>query len=91
MARPQYVGGTSVQINAASANLSLTSLTGGLASSPSTGDIVIVLVAKSSTTNTLINLNASGNNSGQYSPLHDGLTVAEGWDISVRPYYFIQS
>jgi len=60
-----YVGGTTAGIDGTTGTnltVSLTSLTGGIASSPSTGDVVIVGLATGSTTTVDLNLVTSGYN-----------------------------
>ena len=77
----QYVGGTTgVASGTGSQAVSLTSLTGGVASAPSPGDLVIVTHAICSNT-TSRSQSATGNNSGAYTNiLQTYQDAAAGYD-----------
>lgn len=80
----EYVGGTTLAITGSTAtntDVSLTSLTGGLASSPSAGDLVIVYYGVSSGGSRSIGVTTSG-----YTEVAE-LTVADTYDANLSVSY----
>jgi hypothetical protein len=63
-------------------------LTGGLASSPATGDIVLVFTAFGHTAN--VAPTVSGNNSGAYTAATANIYGNDTWDTNFRPLYAVQ-
>lgn len=85
-----YVGGTSGAGTGASYAVSLSgTLTGGVASSPSVGDLIIVAVGESNggtVTSTL-----AGNNSGAYPTITSHVTRADTYDANLDTFYLVAS
>lgn len=81
-----YVGGTSGSGTGASYNISLSgTLTGGIASSPAPGDIVVV--ASGFGNNASSAPTCSGDQSGTYTGLFNALHVNDTWDTEFRAFY----
>jgi hypothetical protein len=84
------VGQTSGQGTGASYTVSLNgTLTGGIASSPSQGDIVIVTTAFGNANNNTAPT-VSGNVSGTYSQIHAPFRSNDTWDTNYGAFYEIQ-
>lgn len=85
----QLVGQTSGQGTGASYTISLNgTLTGGIASSPSAGDIVIVASGFGATAGSTPVI--TGNNNGSYPAIHANLYSNDTWDTDLRSFYDIQ-
>lgn len=86
MARPVYVGGFSGKGTGASYTVSLSgTLTGGVASSPSEGDLIIVCTGFGGTASSAPT--CSGNTSGTYQNVHAALYSNDTWDTNMRTFY----
>lgn len=83
----QYVGGTSAAGTSNGYTVSLTGLTGGLASSPAEGDLVVVFSGFGNTASSAPNI--TGNNSGAYSPATAAQHVNDTWDTEFRSFYAV--
>lgn len=83
----QYVGGTSGAGTSTGYAVSLTGLTGGLASAPNAGDLVVVFSGFGNTASSAPNI--SGNNSGAYSPATAAQHVNDTWDTEFRSFYAV--
>jgi len=82
----QYVGGTSGTGTGASYNISLSgTLTGGIASSPAEGDIVIVASGFGNTASSAPT--CSGDQTGAYTGLHTAIHSNDTWDTEFRAFY----
>lgn len=85
----QFVGQTSGSGTAASYTVSLNgTLTGGIASSPSPGDLIVVWSAFGNTASSAPTV--TGNNNGAYSSPHAALHVNDTWDTEFRTFYDVQ-
>lgn len=82
----QYVGGTTGvgTTNGYTVSLSGT-LTGGIASSPATGDLIVVMTGFGNTAASAPNV--TGNNSGAYVGVGTAIHANDTWDTEVRPFY----
>jgi hypothetical protein len=84
----EYVGGVTGQGTGASYTISLNgTLTGGIASSPSPGDVVVVASGFGGTANGTASLTVSGNSTGAYTAAHAGLYSDDTWDTNFRVFY----
>jgi hypothetical protein len=84
-----YVGGTTGGGTGASYTVSLSgTLTGGVASSPAQGDIVIVAAGHGATASSAPT--CSGNTMGAYTGAHAALYSNDTWDTNFRTFYMIQ-
>lgn len=84
----QYVGGFGLASSSGTTyTVSLTGLTGGLASSPSTGDVVVVSVGRGGTSN--VAPTCSGNSSGSYTGAASALYSNDTWDTNYRMFYMV--
>lgn len=82
----QYVGGTSGAGTSNGYTVSLNgTLTGGIASSPAAGDIVVVFSGFANNASSAPNV--SGNNSGAYTPATAAQHVNDTWDTEFRSFY----
>jgi hypothetical protein len=83
-----YVGGT-VGTGTDPYNVSLNgTLTGGLATSPATDDIVVVFAATHGTAQR--NPTVTGNNAGAYTGAHTALYSNDNWDTTLLAQYKVQ-
>jgi hypothetical protein len=83
-----YVGGTSGQGTGSSYTVSLNdTLTGGSDSSPSAGDIVVVISAFGATASSAPTI--TGNTFGSYTPAHNALYANDTWDVNYRAFYAV--
>lgn len=86
----QLVGYTSGSGTGASYTVSLNgTLTGGIASSPSAGDIVIVVTSFGNANNSTAPT-VSGNSSGAYTDIHAPFRANDTWDTNYAAEYAIQ-
>ena len=86
----QLVGYTSGSDTGASYTVSLNgTLTGGIASSPSAGDIVIVVTSFGNANNSTAPT-VSGNSSGAYTDIHAPFRANDTWDTNYAAEYAIQ-
>lgn len=84
----QYVGGTSNAGTSTGYTVSLSgTLTGGLASSPAAGDLVVVFSGFGNTASSAPVI--SGNNSGAYTGATTAQHVNDTWDTEFRSFYAI--
>lgn len=85
----QYVGGTTgTGSGATSYTVSLAgTLTGGLASSPAPGDLVVVMHAFAHTAS--VAPTCSGNVTGAYTGVGTAIHANDTWDTEVRPFYAV--
>ena len=84
-----YVGGTSGSGTTATYAVSLSgTLTGGSNTSPSTGDIIVVVSAFGNTASSAPT--CTGNNSGAYTGAHTAMHVNDTWDSEFRTFYMVQ-
>lgn len=82
----QYVGSTSGTGTSNGYTVSLSgTLTGGIASSPAAGDIVVVASAFGNTASSAPNI--TGNNSGAYQTLGAAVHQNDTWDTEFRAFY----
>lgn len=81
----EYVGGTSGAGTGATYAVSLTGLTGGIASAPAEGDLVVVLSGFGNTASSAPAI--SGNNSGAYLAATAAQHVNDTWDAEFRSFY----
>lgn len=81
----QYVGGTSGVGTSNGYSVSLTGLTGGIASAPAEGDLVVVFSGFGNTASSAPNI--TGNNSGAYNPATAAQHVNDTWDTEFRSFY----
>lgn len=87
----QYVGGTGATAVAGPYNVSLNgTLTGGIATSPSPGDLVLVFVSQIYSNTSANPSIASSDGSGSYTAAHDLLVANSGYDTFGRTYYKVQ-
>lgn len=81
----EYVGGTSGAGTSSGYTVSLTGLTGGIASAPAEGDLVVVFSGFANTASSAPNV--SGNNSGAYLAATAAQHVNDTWDTEFRSFY----
>ena len=82
----QYVGGTSGVGTSTGYSVSLNgTLTGGIASSPAAGDIVVVASGFGNTASSAPAI--TGNNSGAYQALGAAVHANDTWDTEFRAFY----
>ena len=82
----EYVGGTTGTGTATGYAVSLNgTLTGGIASSPAVGDLVVVMSAFGNTAASAPAI--TGNNSGAYAGIGTAIHANDTWDTEVRPFY----
>lgn len=85
-----YVGGTSGSGTSSGYTVSLNgTLTGGIASSPATGDLIVVFSAFGNTASSAPSV--SGNNFGTYNAATAAQHVNDTWDTEFRSFYAYQS
>jgi len=82
-----YVGGTSGTGTTATYTVSLTGLTGGLASAPAEGDVVVVFSGFGNTASSAPGI--SGNNSGAYNVATAAQHVNDTWDTEFGSFYMV--
>ena len=81
-----YVGSTTGAGTGSSYSVSLSgTLTGGVASSPATNDLVVVMAAHGNTASSAPNV--TGNNSGAYTGIGTAIHANDTWDTEARPFY----
>jgi hypothetical protein len=82
----QYVGGTTGTGTGASYSVSLNgALTGGLASSPAAGDLIVVYAGHGNTASSAPT--CSGNTSGAYVAAHTAIHSNDTWDTEFCTFY----
>ena len=83
----EYVGSTSGVGTATGYSVSLTGLTGGIASAPAAGDLVVVMSAFGNTASSAPNI--SGNSTGAYTGIGTAIHANDTWDTEAQPFYAV--